>query len=98
MMTIMAPSGTVVHTFNAIEAASIAQSADTIARQARRGIRAGGDGLSPIRDLFDRYGPMIYDPEAIAAVTGVHVDLVRAMARLGYLNVYEGWVVTVKAA
>lgn len=86
------------HIFNELEQASISETADDIARMARQGIRPGGDGLSPIRDLYRRYGPMIYDPEAIAAMAGVHVDLVRAMARLGYLNVYNGWVVTVKCA
>lgn len=78
------------------EQALIVNPAADIARMARQGIRAGGDGLSPIRDLYQRYGPMIYDPEAIGAVAGVRVDLVRAMARLGYLNVCDGWVITVR--
>jgi hypothetical protein len=82
--------------FTPFEHAAIAASAGEVVRQARRGIRPGGDGLTPIRDLYRRYGPMIYDPEAIAAVAGVHVDLVCAMARLGYLNICDGWVVTVK--
>jgi hypothetical protein len=86
----------VVHHFTPCELASIEASRVDIARLARTGVRPGGDGLSPIRDLYRRYGPMIYDPEAIAAVAGVHVDLVCAMARLGFLNVCDGWVVTVK--